>query len=109
MGLDIYIDKCRKPKLVEQDGKKYRDYEEREEVCYWRKFWEILHIMNYGDDEYGQDVRMTKEDVERILQLVTHHRDYFDSFNSVPQVCELLDTFDEIEDDGWIVNFNANW
>ena len=34
MGLDMYIDKCRKPKIV--NGK--REYEEREEVCYWRKF-----------------------------------------------------------------------
>ena len=38
MGLDMYIDKCRKPKIV--NGK--REYEEREEVCYWRKFWGLL-------------------------------------------------------------------
>lgn len=106
MGLDIYIDKCRKP-IIKEDGG--RDYEEREEVCYWRKFWEILGIMKYGDDEYGEDIRLSKEDVENILQLVTHHRDYFNSFDSVPQVCELLDDWEELEEEGWILNFNANW
>ena len=106
MGLDIYIDKCRKP-VIKEDGR--RDYEEREEVCSWRKFWEILSVMRYSDDDYGQDVRMTKEDAEKILQLVTHHRDYWDSFDSVPQVCELLDTWDELIDEGWAICFNANW
>ena len=77
--------------------------------CYWRKFWKILRVMKYGEDEYGQDVRMTKGDVESILQLVAHHRDDFDGFNSVPQVCKLLDTFDEFEDEGLVINLNANW
>ena len=53
MWLDIYIDKCRKPIYKEFNGKKVRDYEERENICYWRKFWEILHVMKYGEDEYG--------------------------------------------------------
>ena len=49
------------------------------------------------------------EDVEKILQLVTHHRDYFNSFDGVPQVCELLDDWEELEEEGWVLNFNANW
>ena len=106
MGLDIYIDKCRKP-IIKENGK--RDYEERVEMCYWRKFWEILPIMRYSDADYAKDVRMTKEDAEKILQLVTHHRDYFDGFKSVESVCELLDQWDELEEDGWVFNFNANW
>lgn len=108
MGLDIYIDKCRKP--VIKDGR--RDYEEREEVCYWRKFWGLLTEgvpFPYGDEEYGQDIRLRKEDVEKILTYVTHNRDYFDSFDSVPQVCMLLDEWDELTEDGYVVCFNANW
>ena len=66
MGLDIYIDKCRKP-IIKENGK--RDYEERVEMCYWRKFWEILPIMRYSDADYAKDVRMTKEDAEKILHL----------------------------------------
>ena len=40
---------------------------------------------------------------------MTHHRDYFDGFKSVESVCELLDQWDELEEDGWVFNFNANW
>lgn len=109
MGLDVFIDKCRKPKIREEDGKKYRDYEEREEVCYWRKFWGLLEVMRYGDDEYGQDVRMTKDDAEKLLEYIIHHRDYFGGFDGVPQLCELIDDWDYLKEEGFIINFNANW
>lgn len=108
MGLDMYIDKCRNPRIV--DGK--RKYEEREEVCYWRKFWDLLRDdlpFEYKDDECGQDVRLSKADVEYILNYVTHNKDFFNSFDSVPQVCELLDQYDDLKEDGWIVRFNASW
>ena len=84
MGLDIYIEKCRKPKIVEQDGKKYRE------------------------DEYAEDVRLRREDVEKILDYVAHNRDYFGGFDSVPQVCALLDEWDALMEDGWVICFNAN-
>ena len=108
MGLDMYIDKCRNPRIV--DGK--RKYEEREEVCYWRKFWDLLRDglpFEYRDDECGQDVCLSKADVEHILNYVTHNKDFFNSFDSVPQVCELLDQYDNLKKDGWIVCFNVNW
>lgn len=105
MGLDMYIDKCRTP--ISVNGK--RDYAEREEVCYWRKFWDLLYEIGYGDDDYGQDIRLSKEDVEKILNFVTHNRDYFNGFNTVPQVCQLLDEYDYLIDEGWVINFNANW
>ena len=109
MGLDIYIDKCREP-IITADGR--RDYAEREEACYWRKFWDLLNEgipFKYGEDEYGQDVRLRKEDVEKILDYVAHNRDYFDGFDTVPQVCELIDNWDKLEKDNWVINFNANW
>lgn len=105
MGLDIYIDKCRKPKIVNNK----RDYEERDSVCYWRKFYGLLNFMKYGDSEYGKDIRLTKNDVEDILNYIIHNRDYFGGFESVPQICELLDQWDELQDDGYVICFNANW
>ena len=108
MGLDMYIDKCRKPTIV--DGK--RTYEEREEVCYWRKFYGLLREglpFAYGDEESGEDIRLSKADVEQILNYVAHNKDYFDGFSSVEQVCELLDQYDDLKEDGWVINFNANW
>lgn len=109
MGLDIYIDKCRKPIMKEFNGKMYRDYEERKNLCYWRKFYDVLHVMHYSEDEYGQDIQLTKNDVENILNIVSHNRDYFNGFTTVPDVCELLDNWDDLKEDNWIINFNANW
>ena len=92
MGLDMYIDKCRKPKIV--NGK--REYEEREEVCYWRKFWDLLREglpFTYGDEEYGEDIRLSKADVEQILNYVTHNKDYFYVLERDPDTqkkCNLL-------------------
>lgn len=110
MGLDVYVDRCRKPKMVEmEDGRKYRSYEEREDLLYWRKNWGLLGIMNYGSDEYGQDVILRKKDMEKILDYLTHNRDYFDSFQSVPDVCDVLDRWDELTADNFVLCFNANW
>ena len=47
--------------------------------------------------------------IKKILDYVAHNRDYFDSFQTVPDVCELLDQWDELKGDGWVINFNANW
>lgn len=107
MGLDIYIDKCRNPKIV--DGK--REYTERAEVCYWRGFYDLLQQglpFVYGNDEYGQDVHLSKKDVEHILNYVVRHRDHFDSFQGVEQVCELLDQYDDLtKEEGYVICFNA--
>ena len=108
MGLDMYIEKCRKPNIV--DGK--HKYEERVEMCYWRGGYDLLQYglpFTYGNEECGEDIRLSKKDVEKILDYVTRHRDHFDSFDSVPQVCELLDQYDDLKDNGWVVCFNASW
>lgn len=106
MGLDMCIDRCRKP-FIREDGR--RDYEERVEMCYWRKFWALLHILDYEEGDAGKDVRLRKEDVEKILDFVSHNRDYWGGFQSVEKVCELLDQWDELEENGWVINFNAGW
>lgn len=109
MGLDMYIDKCRKPTMKEFNGGLYRDYEERVQMCYWRKNWDLFYKFPYRDEEYGKDLQLTKEDLEMVLDHVTHNRDYFGGFKTVESVCELLDQWDELHDDGWIVCYNANW
>lgn len=105
MGMDMYIDK------IKRDPNDKKNILERQELCYWRKFWDLHYALpfDYGSEEYGQDVPLTKNDVEQILQFVTHNRDYFDGFQTVESVCELLDDYDQIKKDGWQVVYNANW
>ena len=97
----MYIDRVRK---------KPNGEEEREELCYWRKFW-LLHgeLGLYGADDYGNDVPMTKQDVRRALHFIIEQEDYFGGFNTVPELAIVLRDYDEYKEDGWDIVYNANW
>lgn len=103
MGMDAYID------IIKRDPNDKNNVLEREELCYWRKFYAVNDLLQYDDSMYAKDLRLTKEDLERILQLVTHERDYFGSFSTVSSVCEILDQYDKLTKDGWIIVYNADW
>lgn len=105
MGMDMYLD------IIKRDPNNKLNILERKEMCYWRKFWDLHYDMpfKYGEEEYGKDVKITKDDVERVLQFVTHNRDYFGGFKTVEDVCELLDNYEELKEAGWDIVYNANW
>jgi hypothetical protein len=101
MGMDMYIDRVRK----KPTGK-----EEREELCYWRKFWDLHDELGlYGEDDYGNDVPMTKDDVLRAIEFSVRNVDYFGGFSGVEQLCELLRDYDSHKEEGWDIVYNANW
>ena len=90
MGLDMYIDKCRKP-IIKDDGS--RGYEERQQMCYWRKNWDLFYKFPYRDEEYGKDLRLTKEDIEMVLDHVTHNKAIqkaVESYRITPEQKEYL-------------------
>ena len=105
MGMDMYVD------AIKRDPNDKTNVLERKEMCYWRKFWPLHYNMpfKYGMEEYGQDEKLTKGDVEEILHFVSHNRDYFGGFKTVESVCELIDQYDELKADGWDIVYNANW
>lgn len=103
MGMDQYID------AIKYDLNDKTKIIERKELVYWRKFYDLNRSLHYYDDMYAKDLPLTKEEVESILQFVSHNRDYFDGFQTVPDVCEVLDQYDELKEDGWNIVYNANW
>lgn len=105
MGMDMYID------AIKRDPNDKMNVLERKEMCYWRKFWDLHYNLpfKYDNDDYAQDIKLTKGDVEEILHFVSHNRDYFYGFKTVESVCELLDNYDELKADGWDIVYNANW
>jgi hypothetical protein len=110
MGLDIYIDKVKEPVIV--NG--VRTYKQREEMCYWRKFYELLGNLPFKCDEETMkncfiEEPLTKDQADKILTFICHNRDYFDSFDTVVPMCELIEQWDELVKDGWKFEFNANW
>lgn len=104
MGMDMFIDKIRRNPSNKQE------ILEREEICYWRKFWSLHAALGlYDGSDYANDVVITKDDIERAIVFATHNRDYWGGFDSVPQLCELLDNYDVIKAEGWDIVYNANW
>lgn len=105
MGMDMYVD------AVKRDPNDKLNILERKQMCYWRKFWDLHYALpfKYDEEECAQDIKLTKEDVESILEFVSHNRDYFNGFQTVESVCELLDHYDEFKQDGWDIVYNANW
>ena len=103
MGMDMYIER-KKKKLAEEDCK-------REELIYWRKFWGLHKNLpfEYGEEEYGKDIHLTKDDLESMLNYCTHNRNYFDNFSGVEKLCEIIDEYQELTEDGYEIVYNANW
>lgn len=106
MGLDMYIDARRNIGTLQ---------EERKEMVYWRKFWDLQdHIVDLIDIEVVDigaihDTKLIKEDLEDIIHFCCYNRDYFDGFTSVPKLCELWQLWDDMADDGWTFWYNGNW
>lgn len=103
MGMDQYID------IIRRDPNDKKNIIERKEKVYWRKFYDLNRGLQYDNDMYAKDLPLTKQEVENILQFVSHNRDYFNGFNTVPAVCEVLDQYDELKENGWDIVYNANW
>ena len=100
----MYIDKIRR------NPNNKHEVIEREELCYWRKFWDLHYELGlYDDGDYGNDVPMTKEDIRRALRFICENEDYFGGFGTVPTLCELLRDYDQYKQEGWEIVYNADW
>lgn len=105
MGLDMYIDARRNIGTPQ---------EERVTQVYWRKFWDLHNYITSitdatVDDGCVEDTRLTLEDLGSIITFCCLHRDYFDGFDSVPDLCEVQDEWASMVAEGWSYWYNANW
>lgn len=124
MGLDTYIVMCKNKHQLENEGfwdncvtgwkrDKYDgiDYTQPAEVYYARKFWDLYspaaRRFNLENGEWSDP--LTKEDIEFLIDLATHNRDYFGGFDTVPKLCEILDNYDYATDAGMIFSFSGNY
>ena len=81
------------------------------EVFYARKFWDLHYVAIKNEDDYqcGDYIRLEREDIERMLEFAVKHHNYWGNFTDVPQLCEILYTFDEAEEMGWHFYYSADW
>lgn len=110
MGMDAYILKSKTKKAFDEPN--WYESNAVEEVWYARKFWDLVNRVSFIkniNDECGEFIRLTKENVEEMLQIATHTRDYFGGFSTVIALCEILDKFDEDEENGWHYYFEFDY
>lgn len=118
MGMDLRLVTAHSKKELEQDNfwsimaeNKINDkYEKPAEVYYARKFWDLYKNLSFTNDyECGEYIPLRKEQVEEMLRVACQYRDYWDSFNSVPDLCELLDRWSDLTEHNLTVFFECDW
>lgn len=98
MGLDIYIFKARTKKAFEADNS-----DAIQEVYYARKFWTLIQEASFLDVEEDccSYIKLSRENVEELIEIATHNEDYFGGFETVPNLCRILADFDTTEEEGY--------
>ena len=107
MGMDAYIFKSKTKKIFKEDDW----YDKVEEVWYTRKYWNLIHNMSFidGTDDCGEFIKLTKDNIEEILQYSIHNPDYWGGFDSVIPLCKILHSFDQDESEGWHYYFEFEY
>ena len=101
IGLDVAIYKARNHKVFNTED--WYDTPAVEEVYYARKFWKLIEDASFINvqDDCGEYIELSRENVEELIGIATHNADYFDGFTTVPKLCEILRHFDEDEENGY--------
>lgn len=106
MGMDLYIIRRRN---------KGTPNEESVESYYAHKFWELLEapfVKEYNESEHNCYVCApirSREEIDQLIEIATHNRDYWGEFKSVPELCELRAEFPDMVEEGWTYTLEADW
>lgn len=101
MGLDVGIYRARNHKVF--DTEDWYDTPAVEEVYYARKFWKLIEDASFINvqDDCGEYIELSRENIEELIEIATHHEDYFGGFETVPSLCRILADFDTTEEEGY--------
>ena len=122
MGMDAYIYRVHNRKEIEDPnfyskcitvedkaGWDEDDMTKPAELWYARKFWG-LHETIFGDDyECGEYIEIDKDTIEKMLDFATHNPDYFGGFVGVESLCWILQYYDKMKSNGFILVYEADW
>ena len=124
MGLDVYVVMAKNRKQVERvdfwndchsgwvKKDEYTiDFTVPTEVYYARKFWDLYSPMSrrlkLENGEWSGP--LTKDDIEEMIYIATHNKDYFGTFDTVTDLCEILHNYDAATDAGMVFLFSGNY
>ena len=108
--MDAYIFRAKTKKVFDEED--WYNNKDISEVWYTRKFWDLIHNVSFIKDtekDCGEFIKLTKDNIEEMIHIATHWRDYWGGFDSVPQLCEILDNFDDDAENGWNYYFEFDY
>lgn len=105
MGMDMYLNREKNIGTPNH---------EKVQIAYWRKFWDLHdYIWQEYDprekDQNGTEVQVNKELLSKMLAFAARNKDYWDSFDTVPALCEALYDYDDYVKDGWTFTYSGDW
>ena len=112
MGLDIYVFRAKTKKVFEDEHWYDDENSHVTEVWYARKFWDLIHNMSFIkniEEDSGEYIELSKDNVNEMLEFAAHNPDYWDSFNTVPDLCKLYHEYDDDHENGWHYYFEFDY
>lgn len=124
MGMDMYLFRARNKKQFNEEGfwdkcidltsvEAWENDEFTSPALLWygRKFWSLLENVfpEYDDKMYGEYVKVDKETLEKMVDFACHHPNYFGTFNTVPELCQALHSYDEACKNGFSYFMESDW
>ena len=124
MGMDMYLFRARTKKQLEESDiwdkcvdltDRYAweedDFSKPAQLWYGRKAWGLLQNVfpEYDGDMCGEYVEVNKKKLEEMIDYATRHRDYFGGFETVPALCQALDSYDDAREAGFSYFIESDW
>ena len=109
MGMDLGIYRARNHEVFKHDG--WWDNPNVEQVFYGRKAWHYPNHCDFipKDYENGDFFEISVENVENMIEVACHYRNYFDTYDDIPQLCELRDRMIEEEEEESSYKYFIEW
>lgn len=95
MGMDLNIYSARNREVFKHDG--WWESDQVGDEFYARKFWDLVENCSFipYDYESGDFIELSLENLEEMIRVACKYRDYFDTYNNIPLLCELRDKYRE--------------
>ena len=93
MGMDFYIYSARNREVFKHDD--WWNSEQVQEEFYARKPWNWVENCEFipHDYENGSFIELNEKNLDELINVACHYRNYFGTFDSVPALCELRDKY----------------
>ena len=91
MGMDLNIYSARNREVFKHEG--WWDSNQVQREFYARKFWDLVENCSFipKDYESGEFIEINSNNLEEMIKVACTFRDYFGTYDSVPNLCELRD------------------